>query len=325
MYSALVSASPPLSPEIQAFSPSAIRYIKLGQGGAWAAEALANGTIPVGFGEIPHHLAAAGAWDEARNRLLTQQHRPSTVTNWLRELRDFYELDRNCLWCTVADGHLYWTFAHPEVFAEESDDSDLPQRYRTTVDGWHRHDLTGTALTTRSLSSALLRTASYRMTICTVAHQDYLVRRIRGELDPLHVRAKDMRAEQLALTAEIIQQLDWRDFEVLIDLVFARGGWQRRSALGKGEVDVDLLVTSPTTKEVGWVQVKSTATQALLDDYLGRFERDGSCDRFFFACHTPNGSLTLPLRKNLHLWTDTHLAEAVMDAGLFTWLIEQTR
>lgn len=163
------------------------------------------------------------------------------------------------------------------------------------------------------------------MTICEVAHSAYLIRRIRGELDPLHIRATELRREQLTLTADIVRQLDWRDFEVMVDLVFARGGWQRRSAVGDGEVDVDLLVTSPATKELGWVQVKSTATQAVLDDYLARFERDGSCDRFFFACHTPKGPLTLPPRKNLHLWTDIHLAEAVVNAGLFDWLIDQTR
>jgi hypothetical protein len=28
----------------------------------------------------------------------------------------------------------------------------------------------------------------------------------------------------------MVRQLDWRDFETLVDLIFARGGWQRSSA-----------------------------------------------------------------------------------------------
>ena len=42
-------------------------------------------------------------------------------------------------------------------------------------------------LTHGELSSALTRTASYQMTICTIEHADYLLRRIRGEKpNPLH-------------------------------------------------------------------------------------------------------------------------------------------
>jgi hypothetical protein len=48
---------------------------------------------------------------------------------------------------------------------------------------WQRPSLTGEPPTTRSLSSALLRTASYRMTVCKVDHHDYLLHRIHGEPD----------------------------------------------------------------------------------------------------------------------------------------------
>lgn len=81
----------------------------------------------------------------------------------------------------------------------------------------------------------------------------------------------------------MIAQLDWRDFEILVDLMFACGGWQRTSAVGDGEVDVDLLLTSPTTGEAGWVQIRSQASQGVLDDYLDRFRRDGSAQRFSIA------------------------------------------
>lgn len=127
-------------------------------------------------------------------------------------------------------------------------------------------------LTTRSLSSALLRTASYRMTICKVAHEAYLLRRIRGEADPLHAAALDLQTQQEALAVRLIAQLDWRDFETLVDLVLTRSGWRRGSSVGDGEVDVDILLDNPSTGETAWVQVKSSASQATLDDYLMRFE-----------------------------------------------------
>jgi hypothetical protein len=163
------------------------------------------------------------------------------------------------------------------------------------------------------------------MTICSAAEQAYLLRRIRGEQDPLHVEAKALQAKMVELAVAMIRQLDWRDFEMLVDLIFGRGGWQRGSAIGDGEVDIDLLLTMPTTNETAWVQVKSKATQAVVDDYLSRFERDGSCQHFFFVCHSGPASLSVPERAGVHLWSGPTLARATLAAGLFDWLVERTR
>lgn len=122
----------------------------------------------------------------------------------------------------------------------------------------------------------------------------------------------------------MIQLLDWHDFETLVDLIFTRGGWQRTSVLGKDQSDVDLILSHPTIGEIAWVQIKSAASQAILDDYLDRFRRDGSCDRFFFVCHSAPGPLTLPAQPGLHLWTGERLSDAAIDAGLLEWLMEQT-
>jgi hypothetical protein len=103
-----------------------------------------------------------------------------------------------------------------------------------------------------------------------------------------------------------------------------RGGWQRSSVLGKDQADVDLILCQPTIGETAWVQIKSSASQAELDDYLGRFRRDGSCDRFFFVCHSIAGALCLPAQPGLHLWAGEHLSDAAIDAGLFDWLIDRT-
>jgi hypothetical protein len=66
---------------------------------------------------------------------------------------------------------------------------------------------------------------------------------------------------------------------------------------------------------------QSGTSQAELDDYLGRFRRDGSCDRFFFVCHSAAGALSLPAQPRLHLWTADRLSDAAIDAGLYDWLM----
>jgi hypothetical protein len=309
----------------QTFEPVAVRYIKLGENGKWAANALEQGTIPFGYRSVDHRACLAGKWDEVRRQLLRMGRTVKGVSQGLRELKDFYGLPENTLWVTMADGHFWWAFAEGPVVGIEPGNSDEPARYRRTRAGWSKTSLTGEPLTVRSLSSALTRTANYQMTICGIKHADYLLRRIRDERDPLHAQATTLKVETREIGLLMIRQLDWRDFETLVDLIFARGGWQRSSVLGKNQADVDLILTQPTIGETAWVQIKSGTSQAELDDYLGRFRRDGSCDRFFFVCHSPAGALRLPAQPRLHLWAAERLSDAAIDAGLFEWLMDRTR
>jgi hypothetical protein len=141
---------------------------------------------------------------------------------------------------------------------------------------------------------------------------------------PAEPRLHLWTAERLS-DAAIDARLDWRDFETLVDLIFSRGGWQRSSVLGKNQADVDLILSQPTIGETAWVQIKSGTSQAELDDYVGGFRRDGSCDRSFFVCHSPAGALSLPAQPRLHLWAAERLSDAAIDAGMFNWLIDRTR
>jgi hypothetical protein len=309
----------------QTFEPATVRYIKLGENGKWAASALEQGIVPFGYRSVDHHACLAGNWDEVRRQLLAMGRTARGVSQGVRELKDFYQLPENTLWVTMADGHFWWAFAESPVVGVEHGNSDEPARYRRTRAGWSKTSLNGEPLTVRSLSSALTRTANYQMTICAIKHADYLLRRIRDERDPLHAQATALRVEMRDLGLSMIRQLDWRDFETLVDLIFTRSGWQRSSVLGKDQADVDLILTQPTIGETAWVQIKSRTSQAELDDYLGRFRRDGSCDRFFFVCHSAAGPLNLPAQPGLHLWTGERLSDAAIDSGLFDWLIERTR
>jgi hypothetical protein len=309
----------------QNFEPGSVRYIKLGENGKWATDALEHGIIPFGYRSIDHGACVANNWDEVGRQLVGMGRTARGVSQGLRELKDFYGLPENTLWVTMADGHFWWAFAKGPVVGVEQGISDEPARYRLTKAGWSKTSLTGDPLTVRSLSSALTRTANYQMTICAIKHEDYLLRRICGEGDPLHAEATVLKGKMREIGLRMIRQLDWRDFEILVDLIFARGGWQRSSVLGKDQADVDLILTQPTIGETAWVQIKSKTSQAELNDYLGRFRRDGSCHRFFFVCHSAAGAISLPTEPCLHLWTAERLSEAVITAGLFDWLTDRTR
>jgi len=305
-------------------TPEQVRYIKLGRAGAWAAEAIHTGAIPFGYSQIDHTLCRQGDWDAVREQLIASGRTGAGASQGVRELRDFYELGEDTLWATMADGHLWSTYASGPVETTGTTTPDAPSRLRRTRGGWRRTSLTGVPLTISSLSSALTRTANYRMTICAVERADYLLRRIRGETDPVQVEAASLKGRMREVALTMIQQLHWAEFETLVDLMFARGGWRRTSLLGGGQADVDLILDQPISGETAWVQVKSRARQAQLDDYVRRFQRDGSCDRFFFICHSPAGSLRLPEAPGHHLWTGGKLPDVALDVGLFDWLMERS-
>jgi len=73
------------------------------------------------------------------------------------------------------------------------------------------------------------------------------------------------------------------------------------------------------------VQVKSKATASTLADYLDRFGAAVGFDRLFFVCHSPSAKLQAPEAPNVHVWLGDRLAEQVVRAGLFDWLIEKAR
>ena len=68
----------------------------------------------------------------------------------------------------------------------------------------------------------------------------------------------------VAAAEQLIAGLHWADFETLVDVILARGGWHRVSALGGTMKDADLIVEQSVTQETALVQVKSAASQSLL-------------------------------------------------------------
>ena len=308
----------------QPFHVGAVRYIKLGEGGKWASKALSAGTIPFGYRAINHPACARRDWTEVGRQLTLMGRQKGGVAQGLRELKDFYELGDDTLWFTVAYGLVWWAFAHGPVIEGPENEPESPSRYRRTHGGWRNTSLQGAPLSVLNLSSALTSTANYRMTICAVKDADYLIRKIVGETDPLRTSAEAITQQARSIAARMIRRLNWTDFETLIDLIFARGGWQRVGALGGNQADVDLVLKQPVSGETAWVQVKSRSSQAEFDDYLGRFARNGRFDRFFFVYHSATRPIRTRQQRQHHLWSVDRIASTAIDQGLLTWLSERT-
>src|ERR1700758_3524776 len=84
------------------FSVGKVRYIKLGEGGKWAAQAIREGVIPFGYPAASHRACASGDWTKVRSQLALMRRQKAGVSQVLRELKDFYELGDDTLWFTIA-------------------------------------------------------------------------------------------------------------------------------------------------------------------------------------------------------------------------------
>lgn len=304
--------------------PATVRYIKLGPGDRWFASCVAHQRLELGHGDIAHEPALAGDWPGiARDFAQRFGKSASKASDFVRELRDFHTLGADCLWLTFTQGSLWWAFAAPEVTWLGGDGDSSGYRARKLVDGWRNTSVRGEPLTVAGLSTRLTQVAAYRQTLCRVSAADYAVRRINGEQDPTVARAQRIHADLIGVAGDLIAQLHWADFELLVDLIFARGGWRRLSSVGGTQKDIDLALEQPTTGERAFVQVKSKASASVLTDYVARFRADPGYQRMFFVCHSPTGVLALPTDPAIHVWAGRQLAERTVQAGLFDWLVEK--
>lgn len=302
-------------------TPDHVRYIKLGAGGSWEAASLDQGRLYWGNASDPVDLAASQDWPAVRAHYIAAGIKPGPASSFTREMRDFCG-GPDTLWITFARGHLWWAFADTAVL-RDAPGAGEGALYRQTIGGWRKADVNGTELAMSDLSSSLTKLSAYRQTICAVGNVDYLLRKLRAEPDPAALAATAARQAYADAVLPLIQHLHQDDFELFTDLLFTAMGWRRVSALGGTMKDIDLIVALPATGARASIQVKSAATQAVLDSCVAAFEAGGIGDAFYFVCHTAPGALTTAARSNVHLMVGTDLAEAAVRHGMGDWLLQR--
>lgn len=303
-------------------NPSAIRYIKLGTGNRLAKECIEHGIIRLGFDGVPHDLCQAGDWDGVRRTLQGLGKKPSAATNQANQIEDFYTLGDDVLWITFWESKMWWTFAEPGVHQDAR--HDYLTRHRRVATPWRCTNIRGDELALRNFSTRLTKTAAFRGTLCNIDEGAYLLRRINAESEPLADEATALQNQLVAMAERLVAALHWRDFEILVDRIFVDSGWRRVGVLGETQADVDLIVEQAATSERAFVQVKSRATPAVLQNYIDRYREYGDCSRMFFICHSPKGRLrqqTVP--ADVELWFADTIARKAVRAGQYEWLVQR--
>ena len=299
-------------------------YLKLGRKGQWETLCLQDGTLRLGYDDVPHEVATAGDIDALRKHFVEAGYNPRVATSHANQVHRFYSAGSETLWITFSAGYLWWAIADGSVEYLGGDVEVMAQRgsrFRNTLDGWHNKSVGGKPLRIPELNGALTRTAAFRMTICAVEQFDYLIRKINDEDLPQIATAQAAKSILLESTVDLMKLLTWQDFELLVELVFSQSGWRRVSASGGTQKTIDIELVLPTTGETAFVQVKSQTNQAQFDDYIERFD-ERSDGRMFYVYHSANRELRVE-DERVSIVGPNRLAELVLETGLFDWLLKK--
>jgi hypothetical protein len=165
----------------------------------------------------------------------------------------------------------------------------------------------------------------YRGTICKVKEFEYLVQKINGIVQPAVEEAEQAKAEFEKKIEILIRRLTWKDFELLIDLLFREAGWQRMAPVGKTEKLIDIDLHSPISGERFLVQVKASANYAKLQKFIEGLSEYEDYNHAYFIVHTPSDDLIDAQREEVDVWLPNEIARHVVMYGLADWVINKVR
>ncbi len=307
----------------KSITASQVLFIKLGGKGEWEKGCIEgpNPCIRLGYRSKQHQECLAGNWGAVRKYWATQGGKTERkATEAMSQVRYFYTADEQTLWITFYQRKLWWCFAEHKV--EELPDES---RVRKTLGSWSYKDVLGHDLHVDGLSGALTKVQGFRGTICKVKEAAYLFMRLNG-IYPPEVREAETCLHALECAIEkLIPRLGWKDFELLCDLIFTQGGWQRISSLGKTEKTIDMELQSPVTHRRAVVQIKSKADLKTFLDYKQRLAKLDEDAEAYFIVHSPSPDLASYENDGPgFLLTSTRLAKLVVSSGLSQWLIQKT-
>jgi hypothetical protein len=294
-------------------------YIKLGAGGKYAHSSIENGIMRFGWDSIPLTEVHAGDWKSIRKRLAREHRNKSTVTADTERLRDLVSSTPDDLWVTFHDSHLWWGRVNGKPVQEDS-----VSKFRTLVQGWRNKDVKGQALTLARVPGVIAQLQGFRGTVCSVREVDALRRLINAETSPAYRKLAASYGHVVEDVQAAIRGLHWKDFEVLVDLVFRQAGWRRRSMLGESMKYVDLELVEPITGEAYQVQVKSKASVSEFQAYAKAFSGQGF-RKLYFVVHSPSARLEALDHgfEDVELILPRRLGKLVVDGGLVDWVLEK--
>jgi len=299
-----------------------VLFIKLGQSGRFEKECIEiNQTLRLGYREVDHKLCVAGQWDKVHDYFTTEENSKTFVaTSHSNQIKQFYEEDDKTLWITFYANKLWWCFSKPEITLLSD-----KTKTRPVIGRWSDKDINNNVLLAGNISGKLLKTQGFRGTICSVPEKKYALAKINCEQMKEIVEVEQAMFNLKTKLTFLIQNLQWKDFETLVDLIFRQAGWQRVGDTGKTQKTLDLELFAPVTGERAIVQIKAQSDLQQFLSYQAQFAIMNDYDKFFYVVHTAKNNLTnYENETETKLYLVDKVAELSISAGLVEWIIKKT-
>jgi hypothetical protein len=299
-------------------------YIKLGLGGCWEKDCISKSLMRIGWPNQNVEDINAGRWSEIEKQLQIElAGKPQVATTAFNRLRDIAESTPEDIWITFHGAKMWWGRV-----ASGGVEGDQISKYRRMQGNWSDNSLKGQLLVTAELPGKIAQLQGFRSTVCRVKESELLRRVLAGERSPLALEISTHREHLASAAKNAIEQLHWKDYETLVDLVFRDTGWIRVSILGQQVKGYDLELREPITQDKYLVQIKSQATLKDLQKSVSQFFPDdmaGDYKKMFFVTHKPSNDLldATDIPDYVDLIPPQQLADLVIDAGLSRWLEEK--
>lgn len=306
-------------------NPKNILFIKLGREGTFEKECIEkNNTLKLSFVKTDHQQCINKDWDLVKSDFIEKQVRTiSVATNFTNQIKKFYEEDENTLWITFYKNKLWWCFSEPKITLNSDGTKTRP-----VIGKWSDKNILNQTLLNGNISGKLLKTQGFRGTICEVSAKEYALQKINAEQLPIVAEVENAMSALESKVSNLIQGLQWQDFELLIDLIFRQMGWQRSGVTGKTTKDIDLELFSPVTSERALVQIKTSTNLIEYKKYEEKFiSMSNDYDKFFFIAHTDKNDEVRNYVETSENQINTYLIDKVTEltisSGLLRWVIER--
>jgi hypothetical protein len=302
--------------------PKRILFIKLGRGGQYEQNCIEKEqTLRLGYREVDHDSCLNGNWNSVHKYFTESRGSKQFVaTSHTNQIKQFYEEDESTLWITFYANKLWWCFSTP-IISILSDKT----KTRPVIGKWSDKDINGKILSADAISGKLLKTQGFRGTICTVPEETYTLTKINAkQLDEI-IAVENAMVELKKRLSKLIEHLQWKDFETLIDLIFRQAGWQRVGATGKTQKTLDLDLFAPVTNERAIVQIKSQSNLKEFEYYQEEFAKMTGYDKFFYIVHSPKNDLQkVENDTETKLYLIDKITELSIASGLVEWIIKKS-
>jgi hypothetical protein len=299
-----------------------VLFIKLGEGGKYETDCIEkDNTLRLGYIDVNHKLCINQKWDKVHEYFTTEENSKTFVaTSHTNQIKQFYEEDDRTLWITFYANKLWWCFSKPKISLRAD-----KTKTRAVIGNWSDKDINGNVLFAGNISGKLLKTQGFRGTICTVPEQKYALAKINSEQMKEVVEVEQAMFNLKTKLTFLIQSLQWKDFETLVDLIFRQAGWQRVGDTGKTQKTLDLELFAPVTGERAIVQIKAQSDLQQFLTYQNEFAKMNDYDKFFYVVHTAKINLANYANETeTKLYLIDKVPELTISAGLVEWVIKKT-